>query len=98
MSAPAPVSASSGSTLAAPTASNGSGGSRPSSAGGAGMLPLANPFVEFESLGVIGRGKYSEVHKVSRNTEHDINQTNADAVKWRWDTHCGDGGNECDTL
>jgi len=32
------------------------------------MLPLANPFVEFESLGVIGRGKYSEVHKVSRTT------------------------------
>ena len=67
MSAPAPMSGASGSTLAAPSAANGSVGSRPSSAGGAGMLPLANPFVEFESLGVIGRGKYSEVHKVSRN-------------------------------
>jgi NIMA (never in mitosis gene a)-related kinase len=42
------------------------GGSRPSSAGG---VPLVNPFEEFESLGVIGRGKYSEVHRArSRRT------------------------------
>lgn len=50
------------STLTPPTVSGGSGtaGSRPSSAS---SPPHVNPFVEYESLGIIGRGKYSEVHK-----------------------------------
>jgi len=54
------------STLATPPTSM--QGSRPSSASG-GTVPLVNPFVEYESLGVIGRGKYSEVHRArSRRT------------------------------
>ena len=35
--------------------------SRPSSA--ASSVPVSNPWDEFQSLGIIGRGKYSEVHR-----------------------------------
>jgi len=54
------------STLATPPSSLQHGGSRPSSASG---VPVLNPWSEYESLGIIGRGKYSEVHRArSRRT------------------------------
>ena len=50
------------STLATPPTAA-SSTSRPSSAASSSPLNVINPFVEYASLGIIGRGKYSEVHK-----------------------------------
>ena len=67
--AASPAAAAAAASLSSSMASSSSGAlgsSRPSSAP---SPPLVNPFVEYESLGIIGRGKYSEVHKArSRST------------------------------